>query len=761
MAENPTYEELGQRVKQLEQEADKRKQAEEALSESNKIINRSPAVAFLWENKEGWPVEFVTENVEKLFGYGAREFIDRKISYAQIIHRDDLERVAGEVAGYSKTVELQKFTHKPYRIITKNGDVKWVNDTTFIRRDPRGIITHYEGIVYDITDRKQAEIKLKESEEKFSKAFYNHPTAMQITDLKTGERVDVNESCVRLFGFQKEEIQKGDMDVNSGWVDPEAQQNIVEKLLRNRFVNNYPVDIINKSGEIRNLLGSGAMLDIGDGNLAIESFIDITERKRTEEVLEEQKDFLNTLLETIASPVFYKDAHGRYTGCNRAFEEFTGKSRGDIIGKTVYDLGPKEIADKYYEKDSELFNNPGKQRYEWKVKNADGMLRDVIFNKATLKDADGNVAGLVGIISDISDLKRSEQDLREREETLKAILAASPIGICLARNRILEWANQTMYRICGYEADSLLGRSVRILYSDIEEYERVGRDFYIAVEHNGVGKIETQWVTKNGEKIYCYLQGCQLDPSDPSKGIIVAATDITERKQSEDLVRNLSQMLIKAQENERQMISYELHDSIAQSLSSLKIDCDTFFDNHTAISPELMKKMVKQSKLIGQVIRAVRDLSYGLHPPSLDQIGIIQALSQLCEDFAEETGLFVEFTPTGMGGLRPDQMLGINLYRLVQEGLNNVRKHADAARVTVSLVASHPNVILRIEDDGKGFDVKAREAALDRKKKLGLRSMTERVDLLQGKMKIKSTLKKGTKILIKIPFKKDKENGGS
>ena len=92
------------------------------------------------------------------------------------------------------------------------------------------------------------------------------------------------------------------------------------------------------------------------------------------------------MLETISNPVFYKDARGRYIGLNKAFESFTGRSRSEIIGKTVYDMGPKEIADKYYEKDLELFEKPGKQRYEWKIQSSDGVLRDVIFDKATLKD---------------------------------------------------------------------------------------------------------------------------------------------------------------------------------------------------------------------------------------------------------------------------------------------------------------------------------------------------------------------------------------
>ena len=106
----------------------------------------------------------------------------------------------------------------------------------------------------------------------------------------------------------------------------------------------------------------------------------------------DKQDFLNTLLETISNPIFYKDVEGKYTGCNKAFENFVGKPRAEIVGKTVYEMAPKEIADKYHERDAELFKIPGKQRYEWKAKRADEEFRDIIFDKATLHDTNGNIS---------------------------------------------------------------------------------------------------------------------------------------------------------------------------------------------------------------------------------------------------------------------------------------------------------------------------------------------------------------------------------
>ena len=147
-----------------------RKRTESELQEAFSIINRSPAVAFLWKNLEGWPVEFVSDNVIELFGYAAEEFTSGQVTYAKTVHPDDLERVAGEVATFSNEKERTGFVHKPYRIISKDGKVRWLDDRTYIRRDTKGNITHYEGIVVDITDSMQAAEALQENKEKLARS---------------------------------------------------------------------------------------------------------------------------------------------------------------------------------------------------------------------------------------------------------------------------------------------------------------------------------------------------------------------------------------------------------------------------------------------------------------------------------------------------------------------------------------------------------------------------------------------------------------
>ena len=158
--------ELKETNKAYRHEINVRQQTENALNEAYGIINRSPAVTFLWKNAEGWPVEFVSDNVADLFGYSPEEFTSGKVSYAQTVHPDDLQRVAQEVETFSSENDRTVFVHEPYRIVAKQGNIKWLDDRTYIRRDTKGAITHYEGIVIDITDNVLAAEILRKNEEK-------------------------------------------------------------------------------------------------------------------------------------------------------------------------------------------------------------------------------------------------------------------------------------------------------------------------------------------------------------------------------------------------------------------------------------------------------------------------------------------------------------------------------------------------------------------------------------------------------------------
>jgi signal transduction histidine kinase len=233
----------------------------------------------------------------------------------------------------------------------------------------------------------------------------------------------------------------------------------------------------------------------------------------------------------------------------------------------------------------------------------------------------------------------------------------------------------------------------------------------------------------------------------------VAIVEALRSKRAEKHIHSLSQQLIVAHEDERQMISRELHDRVAQDLSTLKIGMDSLYDHEPSLSPKGRKTVSENSKILQKAIESVRDLSYDLHPPGLDDMGVIEALSMYCKEFSEKNGMTINFKPVGMTSFLLDAQTAVNLYRLVQEGLNNIFKHAASSQATVKLMGTYPNIILRIEDNGKGFEVQKRAREADAEKRMGLRSMAERVALMQGKMRIQSQSMKGTRVFIKFPYR--------
>ncbi|MBF0123256.1 MAG: PAS domain-containing protein, partial [Candidatus Omnitrophica bacterium] len=155
------------------------------------------------------------------------------------------------------------------------------------------------------------------------------------------------------------------------------------------------------------------------------SLQNITERINIDIEKRENLRFLQNLMDAMPNPVFYKDRQGVYLGCNKAFIAAVGKDYTDIIGKTVFDMAPQDLAEAYHAKDLELINNPGVQVYEAKVRFADGTLRDISFNKASFLGLDGKVSGLVGVMIDITERQKREDEDQKRKRELEVFYKAS------------------------------------------------------------------------------------------------------------------------------------------------------------------------------------------------------------------------------------------------------------------------------------------------------------------------------------------------
>lgn len=348
--------------------------------------------------------------------------------------------------------------------------------------------------------------------------------------------------------------------------------------------------------------------------------------------------------------------------------------------------------------------------------------------------------------------KQVEEDLRRSEEKYKTLTTNSLTGIFIHQDGRFVFVNDRFATMHGHTAEELLGKKYEaLIHPDYREViaERVSKRLRgESVPH----QYEVQRLKKDGETIWCEMIVAAIEYRG-KPAIMANIVNITKRKQAEEHVRTLTQQLMKAQENERQRISRYLHDSVAQDLSLLKIGLETLFDGQPSVSVKIKQKSSELSKILKRSISTVRDFAYNLHPPGLDQLGLVRTVYQYCEEFAEKKQINIDFFAAGMDDLTIPFDTEINLYRLIQEALRNIKKHADANSVTLKMVASFPYIILRIEDDGKGFDIKEQMVSAIKEKRMGLRSMEERVSLLNGKMKIQSRPTEGTKIFIEVPYK--------
>ena len=314
------------------------------------------------------------------------------------------------------------------------------------------------------------------------------------------------------------------------------------------------------------------------------------------------------------------------------------------------------------------------------------------------------------------------------------------------------YSNPVVENIMGYRCDEVIGRYFYDFFSPENKEALTEKIFKLMVELKPLKSLDNILLRKDGVEVIMEASGV---PCLDKKGNISCYRginrDITERKRAESRIRQLSQQLLKAQETERQMISFELHDRAAQDLSASKIGFDMLLKEQPGLDPAVKGKLLEISNCLHRAINAIRDLSYDLQPPALAEMGLVKALEIYCEEFSNQLGIKVDFQSAGLNLFTLDSNTEIHLYRLVQEGLNNIRKHAETDRAVVKLVGVFPNIILRIEDSGKGFDIMERDLESGDEKRMGLRSMGERTSLLGGEMTIQSRPTQGTKILIKIP----------
>ena len=278
--------------------------------------------------------------------------------------------------------------------------------------------------IEDITERKQLEDGIKDSLELYRKVFETSTDGILLFE-KGGLTIrHANPALKAMLGYSQGELVGKELKDIGFPNDIGSYQEIMQTLEEFGILHYKEARIEKKTGQ----LSDTDIYMVERANLIQCNLRDISERKRVEKTLREGDLFITTLLDSLPIPVSYTNREGKYLGCNRSFEQFYKRDRIDIIGKSVYDMGPEEIAEKHNRMDMELLDNPGIQSYVWKVLNGAGELRDVIFYKSTFEDGDGKVVGLIGGILDITERKRAEEETTKLQAQLQQSQKMEAIG---------------------------------------------------------------------------------------------------------------------------------------------------------------------------------------------------------------------------------------------------------------------------------------------------------------------------------------------
>lgn len=560
-----------------------------------------------------------------------------------------------------------------------------------------------------------------------------------------GEIINLNSRTEEIFHIDVEKLV-GENFVKIGIfseIDNKRLSVYINSMLSGKSREMLELELTLPNGDLAYIeINSRIMKKEGEITGLVINIRDITERKCKEDLLRKNDEKFKTFFANANDGIIYLDSEAIIRASNKKIEELFGYSREDVIGKqfTEFDNFPPAEMENIFELFQESIEGKIPPLVEFEGFHNNGNKFFLEINPTLIKD-DDELIGVLAIIRDVTSRKSVED---ERARLIDIIEATPDFVFTYDANGNISYINRAGREILGITRG---GDLTLVSFPGIQETISI-------VMEKGIWMGESNLVSKDGNIIQVsqvFMAHRGSERKAPYYSAIMR--DITEQKQNEKHIKYLTHQLIKVQEDERLRISRDLHDNLAQDLSSLKILCETLFDYNPDVPDHLKNKISGMSKIFQRSIDSVRDLTYNLRPAILDQLGLMNTIYQYCEEFHDKNDIDVEFYSAGMKSLKLDFDTEINIFRIVQEALNNIKKHAQANCVKVNLISSYPTIILQIEDNGDGFELKKRKKELINEKRMGLKSIEERVGLLKGKFRIQSKKKLGTRIHVEVPYK--------
>lgn len=657
------------------------------------------------------------------------------------------------------------------------------------------------GLIRNLKNREKltkeltlAHDKLSESEIRF-RSLIEYSSDLVAILHSDGEINYISPSVTRLLGYHPTDV----IGTNVMWMVHPHDQNIVTSALipsqpGDRSGVSIEIRLLHKDGSWRYYEVIGSVYNLTGGIYSsVVNARDITERKNFEQLLKSTNETLelkviertselenaNALFKEL---VFHNPAVIYRRGIKERGEKFSitenvynllGYSFEEIKNDQEFWMNkvhPDDLAFAIQQKNAILSEKKGSSKY--RILHRDGRYRWIQDDMQLVSTHPGQPMEQVGSWIDITRQVEaeqanltSEQKYRKLYETMMDAFVRTDM-----QGHIVEF-NQAYVNMLGYAPEELY----RLTYIDLTPPKWHAMEAEIVEKQilpYGFSDIyEKEYIRKDGSIFSVDLRtGLTRDAMNQPESMWAIVRDITSRKQTESLLLNsrdeleeqvnhrtrelieseerlrlLTREIITAQEEERRSVSRELHDEAGQVFVTLKHSLAIAVDEVPADHQDLKKRLLSAQEMVDDSMELMRSLSHRLRPPGMEVGGINISLEDLCSEVSGKTRLDIRYKGEDLPGL-PNE-IAISLYRVLQESLTNILKHADAKKVLVDLKYSHGKVLLIVRDDGQGLQA-------DNHKGTGLLGLEERLRLLGGDLKVDSLPGKGLKLQAVVPWKK-------